>query len=45
MNSIEKHIVELMQKGDARFVSILYDNYADSLYGVIARIIRNEAVA
>ncbi|NNE25591.1 MAG: sigma-70 family RNA polymerase sigma factor [Saprospiraceae bacterium] len=45
MNTIEKQIIGLMQNGDKRFVSILYDNYADSLYGVVFRILKNEAVA
>ena len=45
MYSTEKHIIELMQNGDQKFVALLYDNYADSLYGVIFRILKNEAVA
>ena len=34
-----------MQDKDPRFVSLLYDNYADALYGIVLRIVKNESSA
>ncbi len=43
--SIEKEIVKLLLIGDQRAMSLLYKNYADSLYGVILKIISDEDLA
>ena len=43
--SLEKHIVELLEKGDKAAINLLYENYSDSLYGVILKITRNEELA
>lgn len=43
--SLEEHIVELLEKGDKAALNLLYENYADSLYGVILKITRNEEIA
>lgn len=43
--SIEKHIVELLEKGDTKAINLLYENYANSLYGVILKVINNEELA
>lgn len=45
MHSTEQHIIELMQNGDKQFVSLLYDNYADSLYGMVLRILKDASIA
>lgn len=43
--SIEKHIVELLEKGDTKAINLLYENYANSLYGVILKVTNNEELA
>jgi len=43
--SIEQEIVYLLQKGDKKAISLLYENYADSLYGVILKVISDEDTA
>ncbi len=45
MSFIEKHIVELLIEKDERAISLIYDQYAATLYGVILKITRNEAMA
>ncbi|AGC75624.1 RNA polymerase sigma-70 factor (ECF subfamily) [Nonlabens dokdonensis] len=45
MTFIEKHIIELLQEKDERAISLIYDQYAAPLYGVILKITRNEAMA
>ena len=42
---IEKEIIDLLQKGDKRALNLLYENYSNSLYGVILKITINEEVA
>ena len=42
---LEKQIVELLAKGDKKALNLLYDNYADSLYGVILKVTTNEELA
>ena len=42
---IEKEIVGLLQKGDKRAVTLLYENYADALYGVILKVLSDEDLA
>jgi RNA polymerase sigma-70 factor (ECF subfamily) len=43
--SLEQHIVKLLENGDKQAINLLYENYADSLYGVILKITRNEEIA
>ena len=43
--SLEDHIVQLLEKGDQAAINLLYENYADSLYGVILKITNNEELA
>ncbi|MCD2260261.1 RNA polymerase sigma factor [Psychroserpens luteolus] len=43
--SIEQQIVELLAKGDKKALNLLYENYADSLYGVILKVTTNEELA
>ncbi|WP_136479953.1 RNA polymerase sigma factor [Cognatitamlana onchidii] len=45
ITAIEKQIVSLLQDGDKKAISLLYENYADSLYGVIQKIITDEDTA
>jgi RNA polymerase sigma-70 factor (ECF subfamily) len=42
---IEKKIVNLLEVGDKKAISLLYENYADALYGVIKKIITDEDTA
>lgn len=43
--SLEEHIVQLLKDGDQAALNLLYENYSDSLYGVILKITNNEEVA
>lgn len=43
--SIEQLIVSLLEKGDKKAINLLYDNYANSLYGVILKVTNNEELA
>ncbi|MBD0832371.1 RNA polymerase sigma factor [Aestuariibaculum sediminum] len=45
ISSIEKEIVYLLERGDKKAISLLYENYADSLYGVIKKIIADDDTA
>jgi len=45
ISPIEKEIVYLLSKSDKRAISLLYEYYADSLYGVILKIVTDEHVA
>jgi RNA polymerase sigma-70 factor (ECF subfamily) len=42
---IEIEIVGLLQKGDQKAVTLLYENYADALYGVILKVLNDEDLA
>lgn len=42
---VEKHIVELLKAGDERAMGLLYDHYADSLYGVAIKVTHDEVLA
>lgn len=42
---IEKQIVSLLAKSDKRAISLLYENYADSLYGVISKVLTDQDLA
>ena len=43
--SLEQQIVDLLAKGDKKALNLLYENYADSLYGVILKVTINEEIA
>ncbi|RIA08821.1 RNA polymerase sigma-70 factor (ECF subfamily) [Flavobacteriaceae bacterium MAR_2010_72] len=43
--SLEQNIVRLLEKADKRALNLLYENYADSLYGVILQVTKNEELA
>ena len=42
---IERQIIDLLKKGDKRALNLLYENYSNSLYGVILKITINEEIA
>ena len=42
---IEKHIVSLLAEKDDKAISLLYDNYGDTLYGVALKVVRDEDLA
>lgn len=44
-SKIETQIIGLMKKQDKTFVSLLYDHYADSLYGIVLKMVKEEALA
>ena len=41
----QKYLIRLLQKKDKKAISLLYDNYASSLYGIILKIVRSEELA
>lgn len=43
--TLEQNIVQLLEKGDKAALNLLYENYADSLYGVILKVTNNEELA
>ncbi|MBP0904447.1 RNA polymerase sigma factor [Mariniflexile gromovii] len=45
ISSLEKEIVTLLELGDKKAITLLYDNYSDALYGVIKKIIADEDMA
>lgn len=45
ISPIEKQIVTLLQNGDKKAISLLYENYADALFGVIKKIIADDDTA
>ncbi|WOD42401.1 RNA polymerase sigma factor [Hwangdonia lutea] len=42
---IEKDIVTLLKNGDKKAITLLYENYADALYGVIKKVIADDETA
>lgn len=42
---LEKHIVALLAERDDKALSLLYDHYGETLYGVACKIVRDEALA
>jgi len=45
ISGIEKEIVQLLRKSDKKAITLLYENYADALYGVIRKVITDEETA
>lgn len=45
ISPIEKEIVILLENGDKKAISLLYEYYSDAIYGVILKIISDEEVA
>ncbi|MEJ2162049.1 MAG: sigma-70 family RNA polymerase sigma factor [Robiginitalea sp.] len=42
---LEKHIVELLHDGDEKAISLLYEHYGETLYGVAHKVVRSEELA
>lgn len=42
---LEKHIVELLQERNDKAISLLYDNYGDTLLGVAKKVVRSDDLA
>jgi RNA polymerase sigma-70 factor (ECF subfamily) len=42
---LETHIVELLQERNEKAISLLYEHYGDTLYGVANKVVRNEELA
>ncbi len=42
---LEKHIVELLQERNEKAISLLYEHYGDTLYGVAKKVVGNEELA
>ncbi|WP_370476907.1 RNA polymerase sigma factor [Tamlana flava] len=45
VSAIEKEIVSLLQNGDKKAIKLLYEYYADALFGVIKKIISDDDTA
>ncbi|HKK37902.1 MAG TPA: sigma-70 family RNA polymerase sigma factor, partial [Cryomorphaceae bacterium] len=45
MAPVEKEILRLFEEGDVKAMNLLYDNYSDALYGIILRMVGDEAIA
>jgi RNA polymerase sigma-70 factor (ECF subfamily) len=45
ISPIEKQIVTLLQNSDKKAISLLYENYADALFGVIKKVISDDDTA
>lgn len=42
---LEKHIVELLQERNDKAITLLYDNYGDTLLGVANKVVRDQELA
>ncbi len=42
---LEKHIVELLQERNEKAISLLYEHYGDTLFGVANKVVRDEELA
>ena len=42
---LEKHIVELLAERNEKAISLLYDNYSDTLFGVAYKVVKDEDLA
>ena len=42
---LEQHIVELLRERNEKAISLLYDHYGDTLFGVAYKVVRDEELA
>ena len=42
---LEKHIVEFLQERNEKAISLLYEHYGDTLYGVAKKVVRDDELA
>lgn len=45
MDQPEQQIFQLLQSGDRKAIGMLYDRYADGLYGILLNMLKDEAAA
>ncbi|WP_027137084.1 RNA polymerase sigma factor [Gaetbulibacter saemankumensis] len=45
ISPIEKEIIDLLERSDKKAIKLLYENYADALFGVIKKIISDDETA
>ena len=45
VSKLEQHIVNLLNEGDKRAIPLIYENYSDTLFGVILKVTNNQALA
>ena len=45
LTAAERHIVQLLNAGDKKAISLIYDHYAGSLYGVLLNMLKDEDAA
>lgn len=45
VSKLEQHIVSLLKDEDKRAIPLIYENYSNTLYGVILKVTNNEALA
>ena len=45
MQQVEKDIVSYLSTGNKKAIELIYDNYSDSLFGVILKMVKNEIEA
>lgn len=43
--AVEMEILKCFERGDTRAMELLYDNYADTLYGIVLKMVGDEAKA
>lgn len=42
---LEKHIIELLHERNDKAISLLYEHYGDTLYGIALKVVRDEELA
>jgi RNA polymerase sigma-70 factor (ECF subfamily) len=45
LSKVEQEIIKLFKAGDVRAMDLLYDHYADTLYGIVCKMLGNEEEA
>ena len=45
MAPVEKEILRLFEEGNVKAMNLLYDHYSDALYGIVLRMVGDEALA
>lgn len=43
--NLEQHIISLLKAGNQKAINLIYENYADALFGVIKKILKDDAIA
>lgn len=45
VTKLEQHIVSLLKEGDKKAITLIYENYSNSLFGVINKVTNDSALA